>query len=425
MTKPSDPVPIDVRIPRLVPGSGLTDYPPSELWDDWEEYDAKAWPDRVKRQYRLVPTACFNCEAACGLLAYVDKESGKVRRFEGNPAHPGSRGRNCAKGPATLNQMYDPERILHPQRRVGKRGSGEWEQVSWDEALDDIAGRIRKALTEGRNDEIMYHVGRPGEDGYMERVLRAWNVDGHNSHTNICSAGARTGYASWSGYDRPSPDFGNARFILLLSAQLESGHYFNPHAQRIIEAKQAGAKIATVDPRLSNTASMSNYWLSAWPGTEAAMLLAIARQLLEWDAVDHEYIRTWVNWEESLAAISPEVESTYENFVQLLRDTYSGYTIEYAAAETGVAADRIEAVAREIAEAGSRFSSYTWRAAGSGNLGGWQVARCLFMLHVLTDRLEPEGACPPMPGTNSSRSIGTSRRRRIIGTSSSGRPNTR
>ena len=96
-----------------------------------------------------------------------------MRRFEGNPAHPGSRGRNCAKGPATLNQMYDPERILHPQRRVGKRGSGEWEQVSWDEALDDIAGRIRKALTEGRNDEIMYHVGRPGEDGYMERVLRA------------------------------------------------------------------------------------------------------------------------------------------------------------------------------------------------------------------------------------------------------------
>ena len=181
----------------------------------------------------------------------------------------------------------------------------------------------------------------------------------------------------------------------MLSAQLESGHYFNPHAQRIIEAKQAGAKIATVDPRLSNTASMSNYWLSAWPGTEAAMLLAIARQLLEWDAVDHEYIRTWVNWEESLAAISPEVESTYENFVQLLRDTYSGYTIEYAAAETGVAADRIEAVAREIAEAGSRFSSYTWRAAGSGNLGGWQVARCLFMLHVLTGSVGTRGGVSP------------------------------
>jgi len=109
MTVQSDPPQsADDRIPRLVPGTGLTDFPPPDLWDDWEEYDAKAWPERVKRRYRLVPTTCFNCESACGLLAYVDKDTGKVRRFEGNPAHPGSRGRNCAKGPATINQMYDP-----------------------------------------------------------------------------------------------------------------------------------------------------------------------------------------------------------------------------------------------------------------------------------------------------------------------------
>ena len=383
------------RLPRLIPGTGLTSYPPSDRWDDWEEYDAKAWPDRVKRNYRLVPTACFNCESACGLLAYVDKDTGKVRRFEGNPAHPGSRGRNCAKGPATINQMYDPERILHPLRRVGERGAGEWEQITWDEALDDIGSRIRLALREDRNDEIMYHVGRPGEDGYMDRVLRSWNVDGHNSHTNICSAGARMGYASWMGHDRPSADFANARFILLLSSQLESGHYFNPHAQRIIEAKQAGAKIATIDPRLSNTASMSDYWLSAWPGTEAAMLLAIARQLLEWDAIDHEYVRKWVNWEDSLAAKAPEVPRTYESFIKLLRDTYGGYTMEYAAEESGVSVDRIEAIARGIAEAGHRFASHTWRAAGSGNLGGWQVARCLFLLHVLTGSVGTRGGTSP------------------------------
>ena len=383
------------RLPRLVPGTGLVSFPPAEKWDDWEEYDAKAWPDRVKRRYRLVPTTCFNCEAGCGLLAYVDKDSGKVRRFEGNPEHPGSRGRNCAKGPATLNQMYDPERILHPLRRSGPRGSGKWEQVSWEEALGDIASRIRRALQEDRHDEIMYHVGRPGEDGFMERVLRSWGVDGHNSHTNICSSGARTGYAMWMGYDRPSADFANARFILLLSAQLESGHYFNPHAQRIIEARQAGGKVATIDPRLSNTAAMSDYWLSPWPGTEAAMLLAIAARLLEWDAVDHDYVRRWVNWETSLAALAPERPRTYESFVELLAETYAPYTIEYAAEETGVDAWRIEAVARGIADAGSRFASHTWRAAGSGNLGGWQVARCLFFLHVLTGSVGTEGGTSP------------------------------
>ena len=102
-------------------------------------------------------------------------------------------------------------------KRKGPRGSGEWERVSWEDALADIAGRMNTAIREDRNDEIMYHVGRPGEDGFMDRTLKAWGVDGHNSHTNICSSGARVGYATWMGYDRPSADFANARFILLLS----------------------------------------------------------------------------------------------------------------------------------------------------------------------------------------------------------------
>ena len=128
-----------------------------------------------------------------------------------------------------------------------------------------IAGRITKALEEDRRDEVVYHVGRPGNEGYVERVLQAWGVDGHNSHTNICSAGARFGYAIWQAYDRPCPDHANASFILLISAHLESGHYFNPHAQRIIEGKMNGAKLAVMDPRLSNTASMSDYWMPTRP----------------------------------------------------------------------------------------------------------------------------------------------------------------
>jgi anaerobic selenocysteine-containing dehydrogenase len=383
------------ELPRIIEGPDLTNFPPPDRWDDWEEYDAQAWPEKVINKYRLVPTTCFNCESACGLLAYVDKDSGEIQRFEGNPAHPGSRGRNCAKGPATINQVNDPERILHPMRRVGKRGSGEWERVTWEEALTDIGTRMGTAIREGRNDEIMYHVGRPGEDGFMDRTLKAWGVDGHNSHTNICSSSARVGYALWSGYDRPSADFANAKFILLLSAHLETGHYFNPHAQRIMEAKQAGAKIATVDPRLSNTASMSDYWLSCWPGTEPAMLLAIARLLLEWDTVDHEFMRRWVNWEDTLTHKYPDRALSYESFIDALRDEYSEYTPEWAAEECGVKADQIETVAQQIAEAGHAFSSHTWRSVGSGNLSGWQGARTLQFLHVLTGSVGTVGGLSP------------------------------
>ena len=171
----------------------LYKYPDPSEWDDFTELDALAWPEKKERHYSIIPTTCFNCESACGLLAVIDKDTGEIRRFEGNPEHPGSRGRNCAKGPATLNQVDDPERILYPLRRVGERGSGNWERVSWDEVLDDIAGRMRTAIQEDRHDEIMYHVGRPGEDGFMDRTLKAWGVDGHNSHTNICSAAARAG----------------------------------------------------------------------------------------------------------------------------------------------------------------------------------------------------------------------------------------
>ncbi len=278
----------------------LAAFPPKERWDDWTELDSRAWPKRKERHYSLVPTTCFNCESACGLLAYIDKVTVEVQKFEGNPEHPGSRGRNCAKGPATLNQITDPDRILYPLKRVGKRGEGKWERVSWDEALDDIAARIRKAIVEDRRDEIMYHVGRPGEDGFTERILAAWGVDGHNSHTNICSSGSREGYQLWMGMDRPSPDHANAKVILLISAHLESGHYFNPHAQRVIDGKANGAKLIVFDTRLSHTATHADYWVAPYPGSEAAILLAIANYLIENNLYNRDFVRRW--WNRDFAA---------------------------------------------------------------------------------------------------------------------------
>jgi len=373
----------------------LSNYPPPDRWDDWEEYEAKSWPLRQKKQYRIVPTTCFNCESACGLLAYVDKQTGTVRKFEGNPWHPASRGRNCAKGPATINQINDPDRILYPLKRSGPRGSGQFERVSWDEALNDIAARIGKALREDRRNEVVYHVGRPGHEGYMDRVLKAWGVDGHNSHTNICSAGARTGYNLWQGYDRPSPDHANARVILLISAHLESGHFFNPHAQRIIEGMMAGAKLVVMDPRLSNTASMADHWLPTYPGSEAAILLAMARILLVEQRYDRRFLEDWVNWAAYLKHRFPEEPPRFERFIEVLLQDYAEYTPEFAEKESGVPAEKIVEVARLIGQAGSRFATHTWRSAGSGNLGGWAVARCLHFLNVLTGSVGTEGGTSP------------------------------
>ena len=92
--------------------------------------------------------------------------------------------------------------------------------------------------------------------------------------------GAWTGLQLWMGIDRPSPDHANAEVIFLISSHLETGHYFNPHAQRIIEAKANGAKVIVMDVRLSNTASHATHWLAPWPGSEPAICLAIASHLI-------------------------------------------------------------------------------------------------------------------------------------------------
>lgn len=385
------------------PDGRMSQYPPPSEWDDWVEWDGKLWPKKVARRYMLVPTVCFNCESACGLLAYVDKTSLEVKKFEGNPVHPGSRGRNCAKGPATHNQVYDPERILYPLKRVGERGEGKWQQITWEEALTEIGAKMRESR-QRRKDGIMYHVGRPGEDGYTNRVIEAWGVDGHNSHTNICSAGARAGYSFWGGFDRPSPDHANARVILLISSHLETGHYFNPHAQRIIEGKMEGAKLITIDPRLSNTASMSDVWLSAWPGSEQTMLLAIANHLIQNDLYDKEFVRKWVNWEETLEAVASgqlKVAGSrwqmagdsrdFAEFDQFLKAVYAEFTFERAAEESQVPIERIRQTAEYIANCDGKLATHTWRSASIGNLGGWQVARCLFFLNVLTGSVGNKG----------------------------------
>jgi len=300
----------------------------------------------------------------------------------------------------------------------------------------------------------MYHVGRPGEDGFTERILAAWGVDGHNSHTNICSSGAREGYQLWMGLDRPSPDHANAKVILLISAHLESGHYFNPHAQRVIDGKASGAKLIVFDTRLSNTATHADHFIAPYPGSEAAILLAIANYLIQNNLYNREFVRRWWNWEEYLEQRSEVggqrsgterqprsgemfidresptdrirsqqnaphfVENekvsngvtesinmsrrrrettgdSFEIFERTLRELYSSYTFDFAAKESGVEASKLEEIAKLVATAGTQLSSHNWRSATSGVSHGWSVARALFMLNSLLGAVATEGGVFP------------------------------
>lgn len=159
--------------------------------------------------------------------------------------------------------------------------------------------------------------------------------------------------------------------ILLLSSHLETGHYFNPHAQRIMEGKQGGAKLAVMDPRMSNTASHADLWIAPWPGSEAAILLAVASHLLQTRRIDEPYLRRWFNWETYLRERHPDADQTFEAFLDRLEADYAHYTPEFAAEEAQVPVERITELAELVAQCDGRLAAHVWRSACAGNEGGW------------------------------------------------------
>ena len=390
----------------------LTPAPPPEKWDDWVEIEAGGWPARrTEKHYELIPTTCFNCESACGLLAYVDKETGTIRKFEGNPLHPASRGRLCAKGPATINQINDPDRILHPLRRVGARGEGRWEKIGWNDALDLIATRIRTALEEDRRNEVVYHVGRPGNEGYVgARAPGMGNRRAQQPHQHLLGGSAfrlRHLAGLRSAQSRPR----QCRFHFAHLRPPGSGTLLQSarpadHGGQALRRQTGGDGLAAfqhgVDGRLLDADPPRQRGGGAFghgsrdprrrvvrPGVLAA--------LGELGDVSGE------NGDISELCEAPsgpfrqfrDVPFSFDDFIACLKAEYARYTPQFAEDECGVPAAMIVEVARRIGRAGSRFASHNWRGPASGHLGGWQVARGLHFLSVLVGAVGSEGGTSP------------------------------
>ncbi|MEA3492743.1 MAG: molybdopterin-dependent oxidoreductase [Campylobacterota bacterium] len=411
----------------------LAFYPPLEEWDSFTELDGNDWkrggtgrkgvqsesnPDGIKAtEYMLVPTSCSNCEASCGLTAWVDiglyKKSQdprdlKVRKYMGNPLHAGSRGRNCAKGYASQSQMYDPDRIPFPLKRApgSKRGEGKWVRTTWESAMSEIGKKMNDTLKGGdeiSRKSIMYHVGRPNENGFGHRVPHSMGCDGYDSHTNICSAGARQGTIQWSNDDRNNPDWANAKLIFLQSSHAaDAGHYFQQAAGAIADARRKGAKLVVMDPRMSNSAGMADLWVPVWPGTETALYLYLANRILNEKGldgksqVDHAFVKNWVNWDRLMADKEylgylvekgyiksvPEGNS-YQDFITMISEMYSPYTLDFVTKECRIEARIVEKLYDMFIDAGDRVVTYIWRAGPIAHRGGWMIARSAFLPFVL------------------------------------------
>ena len=401
-------------------------YPDQSQWSSFKELDGDDWkrggigrqgvrsesnPDGIEvHDYMLIPTACSNCEASCGLTAWVDKKTMTVQKYMGNPLHSGSWGRNCAKGYATQSQMYDPDRIPFPLKRApgSKRGEGKWVRTTWDEAMTAIGTKMHDTLKNGdelSKKTVMFHVGRPNENGFTGKVWHTLGSDAFNSHTNICSSGGRTPTIQWANDDRSSPDWENAKLLFLNSSHAaDAGHYFQQSAARIAEARKKGAKLVVMDPRMSNSAGMADLWIAAWPGTEPVIYLYLVNRILSEGQVNKEFVKRWVNWEtmmdnaDFLAKIKElgyvnkvRKGKDFDTFLEILAELYAPYTLEYAVKETHVPADRLEALYDMLIWAGTAVSTYFWRAAAAGNRGGWMSGRAGFLMLALRGAIGPKG----------------------------------
>ena len=284
----------------------------------------------------------------------------------------------------------------HPvsaEARRASAASGEWRarDVGRGARRHRRAASARRSSRTGATRSCITSAG-PARTATPTACCRRGALDGHNSHTNVCSSSARLGHFLWTGNDRPSPDYANAQTILLLSSHLETGHYFNPHAQRIIEGQASGATLIVIDPRLSNTSAKADMWLPAYSGTEGALLLAMVRVLLEEDLYDREFVRRVGGLADYLAR---RAAGSRRHVRQLHRRAEGAVRAVHAGVRGGRdrrarGPDRRRPRARSAAPAAGSART-TGASAAAGNLWGWQITRCLYLLVVLTGSVATRG----------------------------------
>jgi len=258
-----------------------------------------------------VRAACpHDCPDTCAMRVTV--EDGRAIKVQGDPQHPPTHGALCTKVARYTERVYHPDRLLYPQRRVGPKGSGQFERVSWDEALDDIAARLRTIAE--RDAEAILPYSYAGTMGLVQGesvAARFFNKLGASllDRTICASAGAAGLKLTYGGsYGMHLENYANSKLILIWgSNSIASNLHFWTFAQA---AKRQGAKLICIDPRRTETADKCHQHIALMPGTDGALALGLMQQLIVNDALDQAYLdahtQGWPALRERALAWTPE-----------------------------------------------------------------------------------------------------------------------
>ena len=262
---------------------------------------------------RKVPGACpLDCPDTCSWEVTV--ENGRATNLCGKRDHPFTQGNLCAKVNKYLEHMYAPDRLLHPMRRIGRKGEGRFEPVTWDDAIDEMAARLQRIIAKHGGEAIWPYAGS-GSMGCLQGIAgvgqRLWNTVGASLHLpTICSiaGGVGTNYTLGSGQGLDPEAFSHSRLILLWGTNpLTSSN----HVWRFItEARRKGGYVVVIDPIRTRTAASADEHVSIAPGTDAALALGLLNVVVAMGAEDRTYIERntlcWAQFRERILEYPPE-----------------------------------------------------------------------------------------------------------------------
>ncbi|MGD8341336.1 MAG: molybdopterin-dependent oxidoreductase, partial [Gammaproteobacteria bacterium] len=322
---------------------------------------------------QILKSVCRSCHGGCSTLMHV--KDGELVKVEGDPEGPLNHGKLCPIGAATTELVYHPDRLKYPQRRVGPRGSGKWERITWDEALDEISEKILAIREESGPESIAMGTGTG------RHHIRWVSRFGHALGTpNWCEPGfaqcfhPRVNTCIQTMGDLPVCDFTGDVDPELIMYWGHNPPHSGPDGEtrfNVRESLLSRPRIITIDPRETVCARKSELWLQIRPGTDDALALAMINVIIEEDIYDHDF-----------------VENYCHGFEELAKHVH-GMTPEWAEPITWVPADKIRTAARLFAEI--KPAMMEWGCAIEHTPNTIQTVRAISLIPALTGNIDVPG----------------------------------
>jgi len=274
---------------------------------------------------------CFMCSVRCPIKVYV--KDGQVNFIEGNPHVAGMEGSLCPRGSAGISLLYDDERVKDPMIRVGERGEGHFRKVSWDEALDYVADKLKPIIEEHGGHSLVIGERTQLATHATKTFLKAIKSPNQFTHDALCKGSVNTACRSLFGYTdaQMGMDVGNTKHLVLYGRNIFESVQVK-EVNNVMKALGNGAELTYIDPRVTITATKARrYWMIR-PGTDLALNYALIHVILKERLYDAEFVNRWV------IGLSE------------LQDFVNPYTPEWAEKETGIAAGAMIDLARRISK---------------------------------------------------------------------------